>query len=82
MKRWFERRDGERLPRRFWLILWAALGLSLAAQLLVHLHGYFGFDEWFGFNAVWGFLTCVAMVLGAKLLGVALKRPEDYYDHD
>lgn len=82
MKPWSGRREGERLPRSFWLILWAALGLSLAAQVLVHLHGYFGFDEWFGFHAAWGFLTCVGMVLGAKLLGVVLKRREDYYDHE
>ena len=31
------------------------------------------------FGAVFGFLSCVLMVLFAKALGVLLKRPNDYY---
>ncbi|MGA0026410.1 MAG: hypothetical protein ACO3IJ_02935 [Steroidobacteraceae bacterium] len=82
MKDWLERRDGERLPRAFWIALWVALSLSVLAQLVFHVHGYFGFDEWFAFNAVWGFIACLGMVLGAKLLGLLLKRREDYYHND
>lgn len=40
MKDWLERRDGERLPRAFWIALWVALGLSVLAQLVFHVHGY------------------------------------------
>ena len=36
-------------------------------------------DGWFGFGAVFGFLSCLLMVLFAKALGVFLKRPRDYY---
>ena len=57
----------------------AVLALSLLAELLVHLHPAFAFDAWFGFNAVYGFLACVAMVLFAKALGWLVKRPDDYY---
>ena len=64
--------------------LWWGFGLILAAtvgaQLLVHVHAYFGLAEVFGFNAAYGFLTCVAMVLFAKVLGWVLKRPADYYE--
>ena len=33
-----------------------------------------------GFNAVYGFLSCVAMVLFARVLGWLVKRPDDYYE--
>lgn len=66
--------------------LWRVFALMLAAvvlwQLWTPVHGHFGIDGLFGFHAAYGFLTCVGMVLFAKLLGVFLKRPEDYYDRD
>jgi hypothetical protein len=40
-----------------------------------------GIDGWLGFHAVYGFVTCVLMVLGAKfVLGAVLKRKDTYYD--
>lgn len=69
--------------RWLWWIFGAVLALTVAAQLYIHVHAYFGVDGWFGFSAGFGFLSCVAMVVFAKLLGVLVKRPEDYYeDHD
>lgn len=64
-------------------LAWAGavlLALAVAAELLVHLHPVSGFDDWFGFNAAYGFLACVGMVLFARLLGLLVKRPDDYYD--
>jgi len=49
------------------------------AQAVIGVKGYFGADGRFGFGAVFGFLSCLAMVLVAKGLGFALKRGEDYY---
>ncbi len=66
--------------RKLWWIFGAILALTVLAQWFVHVHGYFGIDQWIGFNAAYGFLTCVAMVVFAKLLGFVLKRPVDYYD--
>ena len=60
----------------------ALLATTVLAQLAVHLHASFGLDAVFGFYALYGFLSCVAMVAVAKLLGVLLKRPDDYYDGD
>jgi multicomponent Na+:H+ antiporter subunit D len=45
-------------------------GAHGAAELLVHLHPRFRLERWFGFHAAWGFLSCVAMVLFANLLGL------------
>ena len=55
------------------------LALTVAAQVYWPVHGHFGFDGWFAFNAVYGFLACVAMVLFAKVLGWLVKREDTYY---
>lgn len=65
--------------RRLWWVFALILVASVLAQFAVHMHPHFGMDGWFGFNAGYGFLTCVAMVLFAKVLGWVLKRSDDYY---
>jgi len=57
------------------------LALTVLAQLVIDIEGYFGVDGWFGFGAAFGFGSCVIMVFAAKLLGMLLKRRDDYY-HD
>ncbi|GIX22163.1 MAG: hypothetical protein KatS3mg121_0946 [Gammaproteobacteria bacterium] len=68
--------------RRLWYAFGAVLAAVVAAQFFVHVHAVAGVDGLFGFHAAYGFLSCVAMVLAAKLLGVWLKRPDDYYADD
>ncbi len=71
---------------RLWWIFSAILALTVLAQAVVYVKGYFVVDGWFGFGAAYGFLSCLLMVLVAKALGAVLKRPNDYYrergDHD
>jgi len=62
-----------------WRIFIAILSLTVMAQFLVPIKGYFGIDGWLGFGAIYGFLACLAMVLLAKILGFLLKRQENYY---
>ncbi len=62
-----------------WRLFIAVLAGLVALQLVIKVKGYFGVDGWFGFGAAFGFLSCAAMVIGAKALGFMLKRPEDYY---
>lgn len=66
--------------RKLWIGFSAILALTVLAQLVIGIKGYFGIDSIFGFGAVFGFFCCVTMVLLAKVLGKLLKRPEDYYD--
>lgn len=66
--------------RWIWIIFVAVLLASLAGDLFVHHHATFGLDASFGFHAWFGFATCIAMILGAKALGLFLKRPDSYYD--
>ena len=63
-----------------WRVFIVILALTVLAQLVIKVKGYFGIDDWFGFAALFGFLACVAMVLIAKALGFALKRDQNYYN--
>jgi hypothetical protein len=65
--------------RLLWRVFIVALALVLVAQLIFPVEGKFGVDGWLGFGAVFGFLSCLAMVLFAKALGWILKRDENYY---
>lgn len=68
-----------RTIRLLWRVFIAILLISVAVQFLFGSGGHFGIDGWIGFGAVYGFLSCLIMVLVAKGLGYVLKRPEDYY---
>jgi hypothetical protein len=58
-----------------WGLFAAVLVVVVVADFFVDRHG-----TSLAFNAWYGFLSCVALVLVAKGLGLYLKRPEDYYD--
>lgn len=66
--------------RWLWVVFVAVLALTVLAQIPVKVKSYFGVDGLFAFAAIFGFLSCVAMVLVAKGLGLFLKRDEHYYD--
>lgn len=66
--------------RKLWIGSSVVLILVVLAQTVIYVKGYFGFDAWFGFGAIYGFGSCLVMVLVAKLLGLVLKRPINYYD--
>jgi hypothetical protein len=68
--------------RRAWAIFIAVLAMTLAAEPFVHRHEAFDVERVFGWNALYGFLACAALVLVAKAIGLALKRRDDYYQDD
>ena len=68
-------------------LLWrgflVVLALTVAAELVVHLHPHFEIESVFGFSAWFGFGACAAMIAVAKGLALVLKRPDTYYGkHD
>jgi hypothetical protein len=65
--------------RRLWVGLGLVLALTLIGEPLVETHPHFAVDSLPGFNAIYGFLTCAAMIVLAKAIGFVLKRPETYY---
>ena len=76
-KHWLLRKEN---IRKLWIGFIAVLVVTVLVGLFVHQHVYFGIEDSFGFFAWYGFITCVGMVIFAKLLGIFLKRPEDYYE--
>ncbi len=71
-----------RTIRALWIGGSGVLAVLVLADFLIHPHAHFGVDASFGFYAWYGLLTCMAMVLAAKALGVWLKRRDDYYGGD
>ena len=76
-KHWLMRAESIRL---LWKWFIAILAVAVFSEFLIHKHEHFAIDGTFGFHAWYGFVTCAAMVVGAKVLGYVLKRGEDYYD--
>ena len=65
--------------RRLWWLFSGLLIATLLLQFAFPVKGYFGVDGWFAFGALYGFLSCLLMVLIAKALGTVLKRPRNFY---
>ena len=64
---------------RLWRGFLFVLALTVVAEFFVPLHPAFAIEHLFGFAAAFGFFACALMILGARLLGAWLKRPDDYY---
>jgi hypothetical protein len=54
--------------------------LLALADLFYHKHVHFRWEAWFAFYGVYGFVSCVALVLSAKQMRKVLMRDEHYYD--
>jgi hypothetical protein len=68
------------MVRRLWVIFLAVLAATLAVEPFVEWHPHFSVERLFGFNALYGFLACAALILVAKGIGLFVKRKDDYYD--
>lgn len=75
--------DDPRHSRWPWRGFLAVLALTVAAELVVHLHPHFEIESVFGFAAWFGFAACAAMIAAAKALALLLERPDTHYGrHD
>lgn len=74
--------DDPRHVKMLWRGFLALLGLIVVAGFFVDLHPHFAIESWPGFNAGYGFITCLLMIVGAKALGIFLKRGDRYYAED
>ncbi len=75
-KPWLTSRAG---IRTLWAVGLLMLAASVAADPFVKAYGHFEIDGSFAFYAWYGLATCAAMVIGAKLLGMPIKRRDNYY---
>ncbi|MDP1702545.1 MAG: hypothetical protein Q8L53_16520 [Aestuariivirga sp.] len=65
--------------RLLWIAFSIVLAVLVALDAFLVPHPYFGLDGTFGFSAWYGFISCVVLVVLAKVLGMLFKRPDDYY---
>ena len=64
------------------MILWAlflACGFLFIMDFIFHRHAEHPWEALWGFYAVFGFVSCVALVLVAKQMRKILMRQENYY---
>jgi len=74
--------DEPRNVMRLWRGFLVVLALTVVAEFLVVMHPSFEAESLFAFPAIYGFLSCAAMIFVAKVLGLLLKRPDTYYEAD
>lgn len=70
-------------PRNHTRIYYGLIGLCVAvvaADLFYEKHVHYEAESLIGSYGLYGFVGCVALVLGAKELRKLLMRNEDYYD--
>jgi hypothetical protein len=76
---WLARKSTLRI---LWRAFFVALALTVLAELFVAHEPLFALEGVFGFGALYGFVACAALILLARAMGLALKRPETYYGED
>ncbi len=80
MKKELKLFDNPQNVQRLLYGFYACLVLLLILDLFLHRHTYFSFEKAFGFFAVFGFISCILLLLVVKAMRFFLKRNEDYYD--
>ncbi|MGI9379535.1 MAG: hypothetical protein ACR2OW_07755 [Methyloligellaceae bacterium] len=60
--------------------VYAISAFLLVIDPFVHKHGPFAIEHWWGFYGIYGFISCVFLVIAAKELRKLIMRREDYYD--
>ncbi len=71
----------ERRRKQLRITVYGALVLSLVAGFLVHPKVRFFWEALPFFSALYGFVGCIAIILGSKALGHRwLQKKEDYYE--
>lgn len=75
-------------PKKFSIvkiIFYAALIIFALSEVLVNVlhlgHGHFSFEALPAFGSIFGFITCILIILASKFIGhLWLMKKEDYYD--
>ena len=64
----------------YFFIVGGSLVIGFVLLYFDKLHYHFSFQYIPGFFAICGFVFCSILILGAKLLGIWLVKPVDYYE--
>jgi hypothetical protein len=72
--------DKHKNVQRLLYIFYSSLLVLLIIDFFIHKHGEFPWEAAPDFYAVYGFVSCVALIFIAKLLRKIVRRKENYYD--
>jgi len=72
--------DDPKNVKRLRIGFFVALVLLLVAESFVEMHGEFSVEHFYGFYAVYGFISYVLLIFVAKGLRKIIMRKEEYYD--
>ena len=72
--------DKKENVQKFLRVFFASLAVLLVVDFFIHKHPHFPWEVAPEFSAVYGFVSCVALIFIAKLLRLIVRRDEDYYD--
>ena len=61
-------------------VLYISCAILLLLDFVVNRHTIHDWENLWGFYGIYGFVSCVALVLVAKWLRVLVMRPVTYYD--
>lgn len=63
------------------ILFYIAIVITVVAEFLVESHPYFHWEEIPGFYAAFGLVSCVLVIIVARVLGrLFIQQREDYYD--
>lgn len=82
-EKWLEDPERFKILKRIFYISLALIALiEIAVVYVFHLgHGHFWFEDLPAFGSIYGFISCVLIIVVSKFLGKAwLMKKEDYYD--
>jgi len=66
--------------RTIYIICICLLILIVSSDFFIHRHSNFRIDGYFAFPAFFGFICCIFLIIISKIIGLFLKRPDNYYD--
>jgi hypothetical protein len=72
--------DKKENVQRFLKVFFASLVVLLIVDFFIPKHPHFPWEGAPEFYAVYGFVSCVALIFIAKVLRFIVRRDEDYYD--
>jgi hypothetical protein len=72
--------DKHKNVQRLLYVFYTSLLVLLIIDFFIHKHGDFPWENAPEFFAVYGFVSCVALIFIAKLLRKIVRRKENYYD--
>lgn len=75
--------DKQENIKKLKLYFYSLLVILVILDIFVEKHPHYGWERLFGAYALYGFFSCVLIVIVSKLIGkLWLQKPENYYDGD